>query len=327
MIHTTFLLGLALFGQEAVFRAESRLALVDVLVSDTARQRSIADLTAERFEVKIDGRKREISHFAVGDTKRRPLAMLVFFNLAPDGGMRELSKSAAAESFRAAMKGLQPEDEVAVHAIRDWFAGTPEEVVALTKDHGAAAEALSQAITAAPEQQESRGSRDRIMTAAIEKARQVAAARPDSLVALVYISDGINALDAMSTRDRRALQAMLDEESSISVSALNVQMMREYAAAAAVLNPLGVMMGYRVTGTAAWLAEQTGGVTVDLNSPGELAAGFGRILSAYASRYTLGIRLNENELRDGKRHRVEVKVQGIGAKQLSYRKGLAGAAD
>src|SRR3954464_12336369 len=121
------------------FHSESRVVTVDVMVRDLAARKPVGNLSRDDFRMRIDGKERQISCFRDDGDDRRPLAMLIFFNLAPEGGLRNMSDPAAAASFKEALKRMASEDEVAVFASRDWFVGEGKEMCALTSDRQTAA--------------------------------------------------------------------------------------------------------------------------------------------------------------------------------------------
>lgn len=332
----TFALGLlqaaALQEEGPTFRSEARVVTVDVMVRDRATRKPVNELRREDFRMRVEGKERAITYFRQDGAERRPLAMLVVFNLAPEGGLRELSRPAALASFEQALAKLAPEDEVAVYSSQDWFVGAGREMCALTKDRAATAKAMRDSVRAAVETSESerraeRGSAsERSMSAAVERALEAARLLPQSQVALVYVSDGMNTLDTMEAKSRDPLVERL-QAANVSFSAITLPMLGSYAAAAAVINPLGKVFGLSVTGSGNQFAKQTGGVTVEAGSAEELGAAVGQVVSAYASRYSLGFPLEENELRDRKFHRIEVKLQGAAGKNrevLARRSVLGG---
>ena len=101
------------------FQSESRVVIVDVMVRDLANRKPVGNLSPDDFRMRIDGKERRISYFRHDGDDRRPLAMLIFFNLAPEGGLQKMSDLAAVASFKEALRSLVPEDEVAVFALRE----------------------------------------------------------------------------------------------------------------------------------------------------------------------------------------------------------------
>jgi hypothetical protein len=300
------------------------------MVEDARSSKPVTDLARGDFRLRIDGKDRPVTYFGRGGTERRPLAMLLYLNLAPEGGLRELSKPEALVSLAEALSRLNPEDEVAVYAGTDWFVGAPKQVTALTRDRQAAARGIQAAIETAldvstEEREAERAARERSMTAAIATAGEIAGTRPSSQVALVYVSDGINTLDTMETSNRRKLAARLLQE-NISFSALDLSMMGSYAAAAAVINPLGAAFGLSVTGSSDYIAKQTGGVTVDVQDADGLGLALDRVLSSYSTRYSLGYQATDGEYASGRTHRIEVTLVGQSAKgrKVNARRGFVG---
>src|SRR4051812_36312609 len=85
------------------FRSESRVVTVDVIVRDLANRKPVGNLSRDDFRMRIDGKERQFSYFRHYSDDRRPLAMLVFFNLAPEGGLQKMSDPAALASFTEAL--------------------------------------------------------------------------------------------------------------------------------------------------------------------------------------------------------------------------------
>ncbi|MDX2268760.1 MAG: hypothetical protein NW208_11685 [Bryobacter sp.] len=320
--NTLFLLlpALLLGQQDVTFRSETRVFNLDVLVEDTKTRKPVETLRAENFRVKLDGRSRTPQYFSQGSSERRPLALLIYFNLAPDGALRQLANETAQASFAAAMAQLRPMDEAAVYASRDWFVGKPEAVTPLTQDREALSRALATALqyaadTTEAERRADRASRTPSMENVVREATDIARQKPQFHTAVVYISDGMNTLDTIEGRSRREIEDRLLAE-GISFSALNVDMLGSYAAAAAVLNPIGLAFGMKVTGATKSFAAATGGLSRQVESPALLGAALAEIVSAYASRYSLGFTLSEAEFTDGKQHKLEIKLEGGEAKTL-----------
>ncbi len=212
---------------------------------------------------------------------------MIYLNLAPEGALRQLSQPAVILSLTQALNRLSPEDEVTVLATVDWFVGKPKLISPLGQNRQASAQAIADAVSVSVEHRDVPRNRDRSMSLAVDYAKALATQRPGSHVALVYISDGMNTLDTIEARDRKALAASLEAD-DISCSALTVDMLGSYAAAAAVLNPLGKAFGYSFTGSGKYLAQQSGGIVVEVAGPADLGRGLSEVTSAYVSRYALG---------------------------------------
>jgi hypothetical protein len=291
----------------------------------------VGNLSRDDFRMRIDGKERQISYFRHDGGDRRALAMLIFLNLAPEGGLQKMSDPAALASFKEALAKLAPEDEVAVFASRDWFIGEAKEMCGLTRDRQAAAQAMQDSVKMALETTESerkvdRSVRDKSMSAAVQRAIDAVRMRPGSQLALIYVSDGMNTLDTIEAGSRQDLAEQL-QAANISFSSMNLQMQGSYAAAAAVINPLGKIFGLSITGSGNYLAKQSGGVVVEVQAAGEFGAALEQVVSAYASRYSLGYQVSESEYRDWRIHRIEVKLGGRSAKDkevLSRRSFVGG---
>ena len=308
------------------FQSESKVVTVDVMVRDLANRKPVGNLSRDDFRMRIDGKERQISYFRHDGDDRRPLAMLIFLNLAPEGGLQKMSDPAALASFKEALAKLAPEDEVAVFASRDWFVGVAKEMCGLSRDRQAAAQAMQDSVRMALETTESerkadRSVRDKSMSAAVQRAIGAVRMRPGSQLALIqvpnsrsyYVSDGMNTLDTIEAASRQELAEQL-QAANVSFSSMNLQMQGSYAAAATVINPLGKIFGLSITGSGNYLAKQSGGVAVEVPAAGEFGAALEQVASAYASRYSLGYQVSESEYRDGRMHRIDVKLGGRSAK-------------
>ncbi|HTF69776.1 MAG TPA: hypothetical protein VK638_44575, partial [Edaphobacter sp.] len=217
------------------------------MVRDLANRKPVGNLSRDDFRMRIDGKERQISYFRHDGDDRRPLAMLIFLNLAPEGGLQKMSDPAALASFKEALAKLAPEDEVAVFASRDWFVGVAKEMCGLSRDRQAAAQAMQDSVRMALETTESerkadRSVRDKSMSAAVQRAIGAVRMRPGSQLALIYVSDGMNTLDTIEAGSRQELAEQL-QAANVSFSSMNLQMQGSYAAAATVINPLGKIFG------------------------------------------------------------------------------------
>ncbi|MGQ0540704.1 MAG: S41 family peptidase, partial [Blastocatellia bacterium] len=94
---------------------------------------------------------------------------------------------------------------------------------------------------------------------AVSYVENLAVKAPERKFTLIYVSDGVNTLDTINFDDRKALAARFSE-STVSFSALSFDILGSYSAAAKIINPLAYVFGASVTGSANYLAEQTGGV-------------------------------------------------------------------
>ncbi|MCL4486682.1 MAG: VWA domain-containing protein [Chloroflexi bacterium] len=101
-------LGARIAAQEPVFRADSRLVLLDVQVLERDGGKPIATLVRQDFEIDDEGRAREIRLFEFGST---PLDLVLLVDIG--GSMIEASR-AMAQTLGWAVQELRPGDRVAV---------------------------------------------------------------------------------------------------------------------------------------------------------------------------------------------------------------------
>ncbi|HZG54624.1 MAG TPA: VWA domain-containing protein [Pyrinomonadaceae bacterium] len=149
-----------------------------------------------------------------------------------------------------------------------------------------------------------------LTAAALEITKRVAAERPNSQPALVYITDGIAPVFYMQ-RDYVESKLL---KSNVIFSALVTDMKTGFKFALPILKPLGNLAGFSITGSAQHLAKGTGGESVRVRRPADYAHGLSRIIGNLNSRYTLGFTLAETEMDDGRMHPLEVRVRARDAK-------------
>src|SRR5437660_10060301 len=101
--------------KEDIVRVRTRVVFVDTLVQDKKTGAPVADLTRENFEVLADGKPRALSYFSrAGEGRRRPLALLLVVDIFANDASQDLRGAEVLESLTSTLKGLAPEDEVAV---------------------------------------------------------------------------------------------------------------------------------------------------------------------------------------------------------------------
>jgi VWFA-related protein len=130
---------------DEVLQVNTRAVFLDVLVTDKKTRNHASDLRAENFEVLADGRPRQLTYFSrEGDAGRRPLALVLVFDLRRSGAGRYLRRTEILEAMANELSKLPPSDEVAVLVLdatgqqgrREWL--TP-----LTRNRAQTASALS----------------------------------------------------------------------------------------------------------------------------------------------------------------------------------------
>jgi VWFA-related protein len=149
-----------------------------------------------------------------------------------------------------------------------------------------------------------------LAAAAVEITKRVAAERPNSQPALVYITDGIA---PVFYTQRDYVEAKL-LKSNVIFSALVTDMKTGFKFAMPILKPLGNLAGISISGSAQHLAKATGGESVRVRRPADYANGLSLIIGNLNARYSLGFTLAETETDDGQMHPLEVRVRAKDAK-------------
>jgi VWFA-related protein len=129
---------------EDVLQVNTRVVFLDALVTDGKTKATASDLAAANFEVLADGRKREVSYFTrEGDAARRPLALVLVFDLERLGAGRYLRRTDILEAMARELERLPPGDEVAVVAQDAGGEGRREWLTPFTRNRAQIASALS----------------------------------------------------------------------------------------------------------------------------------------------------------------------------------------
>jgi len=149
-----------------------------------------------------------------------------------------------------------------------------------------------------------------LAAATLEITKRMAAERPHSQPALVYITDGIAPVFYLQ---RDYIESKL-LKSNVIFSALVTDMKTGFKFAMPILKPLGNLAGISISGSAQYLAKATGGESVRVRRPADYANGLGRIVGNLNSRYSLGFTLAADEQDDGRMHPLEVRVRARDAK-------------
>lgn len=149
-----------------------------------------------------------------------------------------------------------------------------------------------------------------LAAAALEITKRVAAERPNSQPALVYITDGIA---PVFYTQRDYVEAKL-LKSNVIFSALVTDMKTGFKFAMPLLKPLGNLAGISISGSAQHLAKATGGESVRVRRPADYANGLSLIVGNLNARYSLGFTLAETETDDGQMHPLQVRVRAKDAR-------------
>jgi VWFA-related protein len=162
------------------------------------------------------------------------------------------------------------------------------------------------------------------MAAAVQDTtRKTQKDRPNSQLAIVWLSDGIAPI---FFEDRDATEQLV-LRSNVIFNSLTTELRTLFKMLMPIGKPIAGMMGVSVYGSAKRLAQQSGGEAVKVHGTKDYAAGLSRIIGNLTARYSLGFTLAEDEKDDGALHNLEVKVKAPDAKgklrklEVSSRRG------
>ena len=162
------------------------------------------------------------------------------------------------------------------------------------------------------------------MAAAVkDTTRKAQSERPNSQMAIVWVSDGIT---PMFFEDRDATEQLV-LRSNVIFNSLTTELRTLFKLLLPIGKPIAGMMGLSVYGSAKRLAEQSGGEAVKVKRTKDYAAGLSKIIGNLTARYSLGFTLAEEEKDDGHLHNLEVRVKAPDAKgklrklEVSARRG------
>jgi VWFA-related protein len=162
------------------------------------------------------------------------------------------------------------------------------------------------------------------MAAAVkDTVRKTERERPNSQLAIVWVSDGIT---PMFFEDRDATEQLV-LRSNVIFNSLTTELRTLFKFLMPIGKPIAGMLGVSVYGSAKRLAQQSGGEAVKVKRVKDYSAGLSKIIGNLTARYSLGFALAEDEKDDGRLHNLEVRVKAQDAKgktrklEVSARKG------
>ncbi|HEV7683337.1 MAG TPA: VWA domain-containing protein [Pyrinomonadaceae bacterium] len=162
------------------------------------------------------------------------------------------------------------------------------------------------------------------MAAAVQDTtRKTEKERPNSQLAIVWVSDGITPI---FFEDREATEQLV-LRSNVIFNSLTTELRTLFKFLMPIGKPIAGMMGVSVYGSAKRLAQQSGGEAVKVSHTKDYAAGLSRIIGNLTARYSLGFTLTEAEKDNGQLHNLELKVKAPDAKgklrklEVSARRG------
>jgi VWFA-related protein len=144
---TLFAFAPSAFAQEKeeALQVNTRVVFLDALVTDKKTKATASDLSAENFEVLADGQPRKVTYFSrEGDATRRPLALVLVFDLERIGSGRYLRRTDIIEAMAKELEKLPPGDEVAIVVLDPGGQeGKREWLTTFTRNRGQLASAMS----------------------------------------------------------------------------------------------------------------------------------------------------------------------------------------
>ncbi|MEK6279256.1 MAG: VWA domain-containing protein [Acidobacteriota bacterium] len=162
------------------------------------------------------------------------------------------------------------------------------------------------------------------MAAAVKDTiRKTTQERPNSQLAIVWVSDGIT---PMFFEDRDATEQLV-LRSNVIFNSLTTELRTLFKFLLPIGKPIAGMLGVSVYGSAKRLAQQSGGEAVKVKRVKDYGAGLSKIIGNLTARYSLGFALAEDEKDDGRLHNLEVRVKAQDTKgktrklEVSARKG------
>lgn len=294
---------------EDTLRINTRVVFVDTLVQDKKTGTPVRDLTQDNFQVLDNGKPRTLSYFArEGDTRKRPLALVLLLDLYDGGAGRYLQQPEVLQSLNAVLAKLRPEDEVAVAG--DFFGMEYEPISGFTRDRAQVTEALAAVPNlVALQHGKIKGDNSLLKVTphiALEEVTRLATReRPNSQVVIVHITDPILMI---LFKERRQLAAKLNR-ANVMYNAMTCQSDKLMKVLASIFKPFVFVAGGSMSGSANYFAQRTGGEALSVPDPKNYAAALEDIIDRLSARYSLGFALNEQERDDGRMHNLEVRVK------------------
>lgn len=162
-----------------------------------------------------------------------------------------------------------------------------------------------------------------LYAAAREVSRIATMQRPNSQAAVIWVTDGIIPI---IFEDRNATADLLIR-SNVTFNSLTVSMRTLYKFLLPFAKPIGNWIGMSFTGSAKYLAKESGGEAVQATRTSDFGRGLSKIIGNLTARYSLGFALAEDEKDDGRLHSLDVRVKAQDAKgklrklEVSSRRG------
>ncbi len=290
---------------EETVRIRTRVVFVDTLVQDKKTGTPVRDLTQDNFQVLDNGKPRTLSYFArEGDTRKRPLALVLLLNLDDFGAGKYLQQPEVLQSLDAVLAKLRPEDEVAV--VGDFFGLEYETLSGFTHDRAQVTQALAAVPNLVKLQHGKNKEKNSDLHASLKEITRLATTeRPNSQVVIVHVTDPILFI---LFKERSQLAAKLNR-ANVMYNALTCQSEKAFKVMASISKPFVFLYGASVTGNTQYFARRTGGEALSVPDPKNYAAALEEIINRLSARYSLGFALTDQERDDGRMHNLEVRVR------------------
>jgi VWFA-related protein len=290
------------FGQQDdsdVIRVTSRVVSVEALVTDKRTGARVDKLRKEDFELLDNGRRQELTHFSQGADPNRPLALALIVDVRHWGNA---AVPGLRTTLQRALAQLKPEDKVAVF---NFWQGA-EMLQELTGDRALVLEAL----TASASRREQLGGKSggdsggSMIKALLAATRHLQEKQPKSRIALVVISDDMNATPRGEVADttKQLLEAGVTVSGLVKVSGELARTIKGLGRAISAAK-----LTYRVSENLAHYSSQTGGQVVDVQGE-DYSEALEQVIGNLVGRYSLGFVPDASRL-DGKFHKLTLKVK------------------
>ncbi|MBA2341029.1 MAG: VWA domain-containing protein [Pyrinomonadaceae bacterium] len=309
-------------NSEETVRISTRVVFIDALVQDKQTGEPVRNLTAEDFEVLDEGKPRTLTYFSrEADARRRPLALLLLLDLEDFGAGKYLQQPGVIKSLTETLTKLRPEDEVAI--VGDFFGLESEMLSGFTRDRMQTAAALAKvpdlvARGYGTQKNEDEKKNENLHVALEQVARTASAARPNSQVVIVHITD---AQILIFNKDRSRIASNLNR-SGATYNAITSETEKMFRVMASIFKPVAILARASFTGSAGYLARRTGGEALRVSDPRNYATTLENIINKLSARYSLGFTLDERERADGQMRRLEVRLRRAARDRLGKARKL-----
>ncbi|MGE5243025.1 MAG: VWA domain-containing protein [Betaproteobacteria bacterium] len=293
-----------IFAQQPVFRGRGDAVRVFVTVTDRDG-RLVTSLTRGDFEVRDDRKPQRLAQF---DNSPQPIKLVVMLDVSGSmAGNLPLLRAASEQLFAR----LRPDDEVRVGSFGEQVTISPS----FTHDPGGLLAALPDTI--APDAPTP-------LWRALEEAMDTFGDRDDQRRVILVLSDGKDS-GPIDFRHRASSQAEVidrarNEDVMVYAVGMHSRPQRPPGGAIGPGSLQAALLADLPDPGLARVAEETGGGYAEIRYGDDLGAAFTSVADELHSQYLLGFTPPK---RDGKVHRIDVRVAGKGLKARGRRSYVA----